>query len=310
MLTTVPVPASRVLSPPSAIRGQRLAVVVPTRNRPEKLGRCLSALVAAREHREFDVVVCDASDNEALRARVRAVCEQYPRVTLRPHTGKNAAAARNACAAAADADLLVSVDDDVYVEPRAVARLVERYEAGAGWRVVAGSVRWGVDWSSPVRMRRIGYGRKAAVGEEPDFVVGAFFLYPRELALQLPWNERIRTSEDRFMGAVWKAHAVSMMHEPGARAVHDDQHNSYGVEHQRYHIYANLFDAVFTRRSFSWTLCYELLGFAAGAKLYFRRPATAAAFVAEWLRGNSAFVRDLVFLRSLAVRKLSPPAEH
>ena len=111
------------------------------------------------------------------------------------------------------------------------------------------------------------------------------------------------------MGAVWKAHGVTMLYEANARAVHDDEHNAYGVDHQRYLIYANLFDAVFARRSLSWALCYELLGFAAGAKLYFRRPATAIAFLAEWVRGHGAFMRDFAFLRSLARRRLHTSVE-
>jgi hypothetical protein len=50
------------------------------------------------------------------------------------------------------------------------------------------------------KKHRIGYGRPALEGEEPDFVIGVSFLYPRTFALTWPWNERIDTADDIFMG--------------------------------------------------------------------------------------------------------------
>src|SRR5215208_2799652 len=96
---------------------QSLAVVVPTRNRPERLRRCLSALERAQESIPFRVYVGDSSDEAVVREEVQRVCEEFEFVRYLRHTGKNLAAARNFLTQAVPAELLVSVDDDVYVEP-------------------------------------------------------------------------------------------------------------------------------------------------------------------------------------------------
>lgn len=228
---------------------------------------------------------------------MHGVCAEFSFVRYHLHNGKNVAAARNACARVADADLIVNVDDDIYVEPDAIKRLADFYRTTSGARVVAGSVAWGDDWSAPVVMRLIGYGRRAMLHETPDFLVGAFFLYPRAFALTWPWNEQIRTSDDRFMGSLWRSKGIQLLYEPYARAFHDDQHVTYDVKEQESHIYANLFDALISNPNIVRFLSYEFLGFAAGAKLYFRKPNYALAYMGAWVRGHKALLRDWEYLK-------------
>lgn len=282
-----------------------LAVVIPTRNRPGKLALCLEALERARQFIDFTVYVCDSSPDASVRAEIDRVCRRFAFAELHLHNGRNVAAARNFCAGVAREPILINVDDDVYVEPEAVRNLYETYRAHHGWRVVGGLVDWGVSWDGPVVMRRIGYGRKARPGEKPSFMIGAFFLYPKRLAELCPWNERIRYSDDVFMGALWRSYGVSLLHEPTARAVHDDQKNDYGTLDHDSHIYANLFDALIANRNLPRAAMYEVLGFAAGAKRFFRRPGTAVAFLSAWFRGHSYLVRDWHYLSS-AVSKALP----
>jgi glycosyltransferase involved in cell wall biosynthesis len=282
-------------------------VVIPTRNRPEKLQRCLAALSLARARRPFEVVVCDSTPDRELRKRVVDVCSAHDFVKLRFHDGHNVAAARNFCARSADSDLIVNVDDDIRVEPDAILRLVKTYEASSGHRVVAGSVRWGNAWSSPVVMRPIGYGRAARPGESPDFLIGAFFIYARKLALAKPWNEGIRTSDDRFMGALWRSSGVQLLFDPGARAVHDPEQVNYGVEHQSSHIYVNLFDAVIANPRPWRALSYEFLGFVWGAKKAVSSGPHLLRFLSAWSNGHRALLRDYRYLSRLVADRLPPP---
>lgn len=280
-------------------------VVIPTRNRPEKLTRCLAALARALEITEFTVRVCDSSSPET-REQVQGICEQYDFATLHPHHGGNVAAARNACARAAEGDLLVNVDDDIQVEPDAIAALAEAHRRAPRPAAVAGSVAWDGVYSRPVVMRPIGYGRAAEPGETPDFLVGAFFAYPRALALALPWNERIRTSDDRFMGALWRSKGVHLGFEPQARATHDPEHVTYDVDEQASHIYTNLFDAALANRRPGRALQYEVLGFAAGAKKFGRTPSGLRRYTAAWARGHRRLLADRHYLRELVARSLPP----
>jgi glycosyltransferase involved in cell wall biosynthesis len=284
-----------------------VSVVIPTRNRPEKLQRCLHALAVAREQLPFDVFVCDSTPDGELQKKVVDVCAGHDFVKLRFHDGKNVAAARNFCARSADTDLIVNVDDDICVEPQAIRRLFETYEAQSSHRVVAGSVCWGEDWSAPVVMRAIGYGRAAKPGESPDFLIGAFFIYARKLALAKPWNEGIRTSDDRFMGALWRSSGVKLLFEPSARAVHDHEHVSYGVEHQSSHIYVNLFDAMIANPRPLRVLSYEFLGFVWGAKKAVFSGPHLFRFLSAWGKGHSALLRDYRYLSRLVADRLPPP---
>jgi glycosyltransferase involved in cell wall biosynthesis len=284
-----------------------VSVVIPTRNRPEKLQRCLLALSVARSRMPFDVVVCDSTPDRALQKEVMEVCRRHAFVKLWLHEGRNVAAARNACARSAETDLIVNVDDDICVEPDSIKKLFETYEAASGHRVVAGSVRWGDVWSSPVVMRPIGYGRAARPGESPDFLIGAFFIYARKLALAKPWNEQIRTSDDRFMGALWRSSGVKLLFEPAARAVHDHEHVSYGVEHQSSHIYVNLFDTLIANPRPLRALGYELLGFIWGAKKAMACGSDLSRFISAWSKGHSALLRDYRYLSRLVADQLPPP---
>lgn len=274
------------------------SVTVPTRNRPAKLRRCLESLAAAREHADCTVFVCDSSTDPRLRAEVIAACEAFPFVELHHHRGKTRAAARNVCARVARSELIVTVDDDVYVEPDTIKLLVEAYCEGRGPRVIAGSMHIAGDWTSPQVLRSIGYGRPALPGESPSFVLTGLLLYPRALAGGWPWNERVPTQEDRFMGALWRRHGVQLLHEPSARAIHDGV-PSERLEEQESHFYVNLFDSLIASPAPLRAVAYELFGFAAGAKLYCRTPGDALRFVRAWAKGHRAFVRDLHTLRAL-----------
>jgi hypothetical protein len=158
-------------------------------------------------------------------------------------------------------------------------------------------------------MRRIGYGRPVRPGEKPDFLITALFLYPRALGLALPWNERLRGSDDRFMGALWRSHGVELTFTPLSRAHHDEEDNRsggiYSVDALDDHVYVNLFDALIANQNVPRATCYEFLGFAAGAKTYFRSLDTARRYIAAWWRGHLALARDWGELRAMVGRSLT-----
>lgn len=288
-------------------------VVIPTRSRPSSLTRCLASLEVARERYPFNVVVCDSSPAKADADAVAEVVARHPWAQLHFHDGTNVPAARNACARAASAPLLVNVDDDLEVEPDAIELLMACYRAGAGRRVVSGSVSFDGIWTEPMVMRSIGYSRRPRPGEAPDFVQGAFFLYPRPFALAWPWNERIHTYDDIFIGALWRSKGVKILFEPRARALHPELPANFDKDrigetavNQRSHIYALLFDAVLANPNPKRALSYETLGFLASAKLYLRRPSWAVRFIRSWLSGHRALLADRRYLRALLEREPEP----
>ena len=283
----------------------RVGVVVPTRNRPDDLARCLDSLALAREQAEFRAWVCDSSDDQR-RPGVEAACEQHDFVELRFHDRQGIAAARNFAAEVAEADLLVSVDDDIEVEPQTIAAMVETYDAGTGLRVVGGAVSSGDDdWrTAPMTLRRIGYGRLSKPGERPDFLNSALLLYPKAFARTWPWHEGLKRGSDVFMSAMWRSAGVTLLGSPEARASHVAHRNVVQrAADQDDFVYVLLTHALIADREPTRALAFVVFGFAAGLKAFWREgPSGLATFAGAWLSGHRAFFRDRQWLREMAGR--------
>ena len=278
-----------------------VGVIVPTRDRPEKLTRCLDALSAAQSQGEFPVYVCDSSRPELAR-RVEEICGRHPFARLVRHDRRGASAARNVGTRACRSRLIVSVDDDVYVEPEAIARLTAATEARGPRAVIAGSVGWSHWWSRPLVMRRIGFGREARADEPIEFLVSALIAYPRDLGLALPWNERLWPYDDRYVSLIWRTAGATLGFEPEARAHHDEIHTDYPVGHEADRIYVNLLDSTLVSRDAARFGGFEFLSFAACAKKWARSPRGAWGLLRAWSRGHLAFFRDLPLLRATVAR--------
>jgi glycosyltransferase involved in cell wall biosynthesis len=284
----------------------RVAVVMPTRDRPADLSRCLGALAAARAQQPFTAWVCDSS-SDVLRPEVSRVCAEHEWVELRFHEGRTIPAARNFCAQVAEAELLVSVDDDVIVEPHAVRALVEAYDRAGGPRVVMGAVVWGDETRplAPLVLRPIGYARPVRDGEPAEFLNSSLFLYPRAYGLQWPWQERMRRGSDVLMGAIWRRAGVSILWAPDALAVHADREQVLLERHDDY-VYAVLAHLLVAGPHPLRMAVLETAGVAAGLKRYGRRLRTLGAYLGGWARGHVAFARDYRRLRALAAKPVPP----
>jgi len=283
----------------------RVGVVVPTRNRPDDLARCLDSLAVAIERLPFRVWVCDSSDDES-RPAVEAACDRHDFVELRFHARDGIAAARNFAVEVADAELLVSVDDDIEVEPQTISALVETYDAAAGPRVVGGAVSWGDgDWRwAPRTLRRIRYGRLSKPGEGPDFLNSALLLYPRSFAQTWPWHEGLRHGLGVFMSAMWRSAGVTLLGAPAAKATHVPHRKVVQkAADQDDFVYALLTHALITDHAGARALGFELFGFAAGLKAFWREgPKALGTFSAAWVAGHRTFLRDRRWLHEMASR--------
>jgi glycosyltransferase involved in cell wall biosynthesis len=281
---------------------ERVGVVIPTRDRPAELRRCLQALATARMQQPFTAWVCDSSGAD-VRPEVERICAEHDWVELRVHDGRSIPVARNFSVRVAEAELLVSVDDDVIVAPQAVRALVEAYDRGRGPRVVAGAVVWGDETEPlpPLVLRPIGYGRPSRPGERPEFLNSSLFLYPRAYGRQWPWNERMRRASDVLMGAIWRRAGVAIDWAPDARAVHADREQVLLKHHDDY-VYAVLAHLLLAGPHAARLALLETAGVAAGLKAYGRSRRTLRAYLRAWVRGHAAFVRDYRHLRALAAR--------
>lgn len=168
-----------------------VSVVIPTRDRPQALRRCLAA-IGGQGRIQFERVVVD--DGGRVPASVAAVAAEFDASIVRLE-GVGPAAARNAGVAAARGEIVLLLDDDCVVgegwadELVAVVAAGERVVAAGAVHAPAGANLW------------LRASERIAVGAE---VASSFFrtmnlACRRELLLELPFDESFRTAggEDR-----------------------------------------------------------------------------------------------------------------
>ena len=114
-----------------------VSVIVPTRNRPEALARCVASLAAQAYPREcLEILVVNDGGVSTPREKLEAAGNVE--VIDVPHGGP--ATARNAGVACARGDILAFVDDDCVADPgwigAMVTRLTVHTDAAVGGRVV------------------------------------------------------------------------------------------------------------------------------------------------------------------------------
>lgn len=112
-----------------------VSVVIPTRNRPELLRRCLRAVLDQRTAVAFDVVVVNDRG-----CPVDAVVAGAEGVRLIEGPGRGPAAARNAGIAAASGDIVLFTDDDAVPQPGWIDAAVTAFRGTPGAVGVAGRV--------------------------------------------------------------------------------------------------------------------------------------------------------------------------
>ncbi|MEV1142485.1 glycosyltransferase family A protein [Micromonospora sp. NPDC049799] len=145
------------LGPPEDFRvARQLDVLIPTRNRPAELAVTLSGLAAQEGVGDFGVVVSDQSDGEAAyrhpaaATMVRALRHRgHPVLLTRRLPRRGLAEHRAALLAASAARYVLCLDDDVWLEPDTLRRLVTAIEElGCGF---VGNAVHGLSYADDVR---------------------------------------------------------------------------------------------------------------------------------------------------------------
>ena len=194
-----------------------ISVVVPTRDRPEQLGRCLDAL-ASQRGAELQILVVD--DGSADGTSVPTVVASRSGVTLLRTGRSGPVAARNAGVAASTGDVVLFLDDDCVPEPEWAARLCGAVIAN-GVDVVGGTTSF--DAHRPLVAASETVVRYAE--DRLGFVTTRNAGCLRAFASAHPFDEGYpeAAGEDRAWCATIRGLGGSLAREPGA-IVHHDVH--------------------------------------------------------------------------------------
>lgn len=201
-----------------------ISVVVPTRDRPEALARCLAALAAQTVAPTEVVVVDDRSRDPKAVARVAATAGRG-RVRLVAGQGRGPAAARNLGARSASAPLVAFTDDDCRPDPGWLAALREGFADGAD--VVAGPTVVGEPASAATRAAQVVTNHLVEASLDP--VAGTVGFAPTcnlaaraEVLARFPFDESFPAAagEDRDWCDRATAAGTAIRYAPGALVRH------------------------------------------------------------------------------------------
>ncbi|MBX0294888.1 glycosyltransferase family 2 protein [Haloarcula nitratireducens] len=118
-----------------------LTVLVPAYNEEQYVGRCLDAIAAADYPAAVDVVVVDDGSTDGTYVEALAHATPTTTVVKQPNGGKHAAL--NTGLELAETELLVSVDADSTIDPKALRSLVAEFDRHPTAGAIAGNVKVG-----------------------------------------------------------------------------------------------------------------------------------------------------------------------
>jgi cellulose synthase/poly-beta-1,6-N-acetylglucosamine synthase-like glycosyltransferase len=279
-----------------------ISVIVPTRDRPESLRRCLDALAVQTSLDELEVIVVD--DGSALPQAVAEIVEQHSFARVVRHNKSGPAHARNAGVASARGRFVCFTDDDCEPTPLWAARLVGALEAGAD--AVAGCTR-NADRSALAVASEIVVSAPAAPAESSNrsllFAPSNNLGCHRVVLDSIPFDESYPAAagEDRDWCARLIAAGYALRAEPTAVVIHHSQSTLRGYLRQqlRYGRGAYQFRARATQRRPEPPRFYaRLIGraFAGGARVgllvCLAQVATAVGYIAEWSASRTAAAEE------------------
>ena len=212
-----------------------ISVVVPTRDRPAALARCLGAL-AAQGAAELDVVVVD--DASADRAAVERAIRALPSARLVRGPGRGPAASRNLGVRAAAHDVVCLLDDDCVPEPgwaRLLAAACAADRAAAGATVAPPGAAAAVLASQAITNHLLADSRIAATGTV-GFAPSCNLAAPRALFASLPFDESFPSAagEDRDWCARLGGRGAAIAYVPEALVVHRQELGSAAFARQQF----------------------------------------------------------------------------
>jgi glycosyltransferase involved in cell wall biosynthesis len=274
------------------------SVVVPTRDRPAALRACLDALAGQTIADGLEVIVVDDASRAA--DEVADAVGRHPRASLLRREGEGPAAARNAGARAARANLLCFTDDDCLPRAEWAQHLVEALQQGAD--AVAGTTL-SEDGALAEASEIVAHAPAAAPpprGSDLAFAPSNNLACTRAAFDATPFDESYphAAGEDRDWCARLIASGYVLRHEPAACLVHRQeltvgrflrQQVRYGQGAFRFrrrsgetrHFEPVVFYGSLLRRAFRH-------GYGVGLLVCVAQAATTAGFVSAWASRSRA----------------------
>ena len=215
--------------------GPALSVVVPTRDRPAALERCLGALARQTAPSLEVLVVDDASRDEG--ATRAAIARAYPAARVLRGTGRGPAAARNLGVRDARGATVCFTDDDCRPDPDWAARLAAACDDGgaAAGTTLADPAAGRCAAAAQLLTHVLQVASLRCDGESLGFAPACNLACATELARALPFDESfpLAAGEDRDWCARLARAGARLSYVPAATVVHRPQLGLRGLLRQQ-----------------------------------------------------------------------------
>ncbi|MGB3294833.1 MAG: glycosyltransferase family 2 protein, partial [Phormidesmis sp.] len=124
-------PTAQSIQPPAASDDALplVSVIVPTYNAEAFIAKTLAS-VLAQTYRHLEVLVVDDGSSDRTPSIVKAMAEQYPRITLLQQPNGGVAIARNAGIKKAQGEFIAPIDADDLWHPEMIEKLYVPFSQG------------------------------------------------------------------------------------------------------------------------------------------------------------------------------------
>ncbi|MBV9229471.1 MAG: glycosyltransferase family 2 protein, partial [Chloroflexi bacterium] len=134
-----------------------ISVIVPTRNRPDLVQRCLDELLGLRYPNYEIIIVDNAPKDEATADLIKQAYADKPQIRYVREDRPGVANARNRGMHVAQGSILAYVDDDVTIDPHLLTDLARGFDAAQNVVCVTGNIL-PLELETPAQFLLEGYG--------------------------------------------------------------------------------------------------------------------------------------------------------
>ncbi|WGM88489.1 MAG: glycosyltransferase family 2 protein [Candidatus Bathyarchaeum tardum] len=280
-----------------------ITIGIPTKNRTDKLVNCLRA-IENQNFRDFNVIIVDGSEGNETEKSSLFFSNSIDILYIK-QIKSGVSNARGLIAEHCNSELLLYIDDDVYLNNDSLSKLYDysRSLKNSHIFLVSGEILYYRKITKPIKLTPQGAGF-STTASNADYILGALMLIPKSVYKKIHWTERFAGwgFEEVLYCLMCKRYGVKICWINSLLAVHDDKKDTiFSVNTEINRVYTMLYKHIFEEPSLLNMVILESAGFLRNliinsmSNLLSPKKLTSFIFsyVRAWTIGHVMFFEDL-----------------